>query len=125
MITTQAEAKRFFVDKVVTQARSEGVSLSEAEREMLLWSESDPNIEIDPTLPDRLSAEISDEEYERKIVGLLARRFSTEVSKDLRAEGEWKHASRVLHEGDHYILIMLDDAMAHPRKTWWQKLWGA
>lgn len=61
MITTQTEAKRFFVDKVVAQARSEGVSLSEAEREMLLWSESDPNVEIDTTLPTRLTAEISDE----------------------------------------------------------------
>lgn len=122
---TQTEAKRFFVDKVVAQARSEGVPLSDAEREMLSWSESDPDITVDSALPARLQAEISDEDYERKIVGLLARSFSAVVRTNPRAEDEWTQASRVLHDGDHYILVMLDDAMAQGGRNWWQKLWGA
>ena len=34
MVQTQSEAKRYFVDKVLRQARSEGVTLSDAERRM-------------------------------------------------------------------------------------------
>ena len=79
MVHTQTEAKRLFVEKVVMQARLEGVSLSDAERTMLFWSESDPDVVVDPQLPDRLAIEISDEEYEKKVTGLLARRFAAEV----------------------------------------------
>ena len=124
MIITETEAKRFFVDKVVAQARAEDVSLTEAEREMLLWSESDPDIEIDPTLPRRFEAEISDEEYEKKVVGLLARSFSADIRANPQAEDEWKHASRLLHQGDHYILVMLDEAVGQRWRSWWQKFWG-
>jgi len=124
VITTQTEAKLFFVNKVIAQARAEGVPLTGAEREMLSWSESDPNIKIDPTLPARFKAETSDEEYEKKIVGLLVRSFGTDIAANPQAEDEWKQASRVLHEGDHYILIMLDEAIGPRWKSWWQKLWG-
>jgi hypothetical protein len=121
MITTQTEAKRFFVDKVVAQARAEGASLSTAEREMLSWSESDPDLKIDPTLPRRFEEETTEEEYEKKIVRLLARSFSADVRANPAAEHQWKHAAGVLHEGDHYILIMLDEAVAHRWRSWWQK----
>ena len=43
MIRTHSEAKRFLVDKVVAQARVERTPLSDAERQMLSWSESDPD----------------------------------------------------------------------------------
>jgi hypothetical protein len=101
------------------------VSLTEAEREMLSWSESDPDIEIDPTLPVRFEAEVSDEDYEKKVVGLLARSFSNDIRVSPQAEDQWKHASRVLHQGDHYILVMLDEAVGHRWKKWWQKFFGA
>jgi hypothetical protein len=101
MITTQTEAKRFFVDKVMAQARTEGMSLTEAECEMLLWSESDPDIAIDPTLPQRLEREVSDAEYEKKIVGLIIRSFGADTRANPQAEDQWKHASGVLHQGDH------------------------
>jgi hypothetical protein len=124
MITTQAEAKRFLVDKIVAQAQTEGVLLTAAERQMILWSESDPDIKIDPTLPQRLEAEISDDEYERKIVGLLTRSFAADVRANPQAEDQWKHVSTVLHQGDHYVLVMLDEAVGHRWKTWWQRFLG-
>jgi hypothetical protein len=61
MVRTQSEAKRFFVDKVVARARVERVSLSDAERQMLSWSESDPDFIVDPRLPQQLASEMSDE----------------------------------------------------------------
>jgi hypothetical protein len=120
MVHSQTEAKRLFVEKVVTQARLEGVSLSDAERTMLSWSESDPDFVVDPQLPARLAAEVSDQEYEKKVTGLLARRFAAEVDSDPAAKAQWKQAAEVLHQGDHYILIMLDAAVGGRLKRGWQ-----
>ena len=120
MVRSQSEAKRFFVDKVVARAGVERVSLSDAERQMLSWSESDPDFVVDPRLPDQLASEISDDEYERKVVGLLARSFAADVAVRPTAEGQWKQAAEVLHQGDHYILIMVDEAVGGRLKRWWQ-----
>jgi len=120
MFRTQIEAKRFIVDRVVAQARVEGVTLSDAEQEMLSWSESDPEFVVDPELPERLAAEISDENYERKIVGLLSRCFKTDVERTPEAEAQWREAAGILRQGDHCILIMLDEAIGHHSRPWWQ-----
>ena len=87
MVHSKTEAKRLFVEKVLTQARIEGVPLSDAERQMLSWSESDPGSVVDPQRPEQLAAEISDEEYEKKVTGLLARRFAAEVAAEPAAGG--------------------------------------
>ncbi len=71
MIQTQSDAKRIFVEKVLTEAQMEGVSLTEAERRMLSWSESDPDFKADPVLVEQLATEMSDEEYESKVARLL------------------------------------------------------
>jgi hypothetical protein len=111
MVRTQAEAKRFFVDKVLAQAGAEGMALSDAEQKMLFWSEPDPDSVVDLGLPERLAGEISDTDYEKKIVGLLSRSFQVDVARSPEAEAQWKEASRILHQGDHYIVVMLDEAV--------------
>jgi len=70
MFATPAEAKQFFVEKVLAQARAEHVRLSPAEQAMLRWSESDPTFEPDPTLVEKLATEISDEAYETEVADL-------------------------------------------------------
>jgi hypothetical protein len=120
MVRTQSEAKRFFVDKVVARARVERVSLTDAERQMLSWSESDPDFIVDPRLPQQLASELSDEEYEKKVVGLLDRSFVADVEVSPERADQWKQAAAVLHEGDHYILVMLDKAVGGRLKRWWQ-----
>ena len=122
MVRTQSEAKRFFVDKVVARARVERVPLSDAERQMLSWSESDPDFIVDARLPQQLASEMSDEEYEKKVVGLLDRSFVADVEVSPERADHWKQAAAVLHEGDHYILVMLDEAVGGRLKRWWQ-LW--
>jgi hypothetical protein len=120
MFNSQSDAKRFVVEQVLTQARAENVQLSDVERKMLSWSESDPDFIVDPQLPAQLASEISDEEYERKVAGLLSRRFGVGVSADPAAEAQWTQAAEVLHQGDHYILVMLDEALGSRVKRWWQ-----
>lgn len=101
MFNSQSAAKRFVVEQALAQARAENVQLSDAERRMLSWSESDPDFVADPELPAQLASEISDEDYERKIAGLLSRRFGVEVGGGPAAEAQWRQAAEVLHQGDH------------------------
>src|SRR5687768_7568659 len=119
MVQTQTEAKRFFVDKVLRQAHAEGVRLSEAEHQMLSWSESDPDFVVDPQLPGRLASEMSDEAYEKKIGELLARGFAADEAANPASAEQWRQASEVLRQGDHYILVMLNEAMGSRLKRWW------
>ena len=119
MFTSQEEAKRFFVDKIAAQAEAEGIRLSDAEREMLSFSESDPEFAVDPTLVEKLQAEISDEEYEVKIAGLLERAWKRDVEADSNAGNLYREAFAALSQGDHYLLVMIDRALRSPLRPWW------
>lgn len=116
----RTEAKAFFADKVAQQARSEGLRLSDAERRMLSWSESDPDFIAEPGLADQLALEMSDEEYEAKIAGLLERSFESNVAADPAARKAWRQMHAALSEGDYYILIMIDRAVGAKLRPWWQ-----
>jgi hypothetical protein len=120
VVHTQAEAKRFFADKVVQQALADAVALSDVERQMLLWSECDPTFRADPTLVDKLASEISDEEYEAKISGLLQRALEREVAVNARAIDQWRQARTLLKEGDHYILVFVDRAAGRKLRRVWE-----
>ena len=119
MFTTPGQAKRFFVDKIVAQATQEGHPLSDNERWMLSWSESDPEFPVDPARASALTAEISDEDYERKVAGLAQRALAKDIATDPGALAIYKEAYRTLNEGDHYILIMLDRGLAKRLRPWW------
>lgn len=114
----QAQAKKFFVDRVISQATSEGLRLSEAEKRMLSWSESDPFYEPDPQVVEKLESEMSDEEYEAKISGLIKRAYDADIVAIPSSRDRYKEAYRQLKEGDHYILIMIEDAIGRHVKRW-------
>jgi hypothetical protein len=120
MVNTQAEAKRFFVEKVTERASNDGVSLSRAERWTLQFSESDPEFVVDPRLVNELASEMSDEEYEAKIAGLLERSYAAEFAADAGARAVWQQAHSVLEQGDHYIQNMIDLAVGRKLKRWWE-----
>ena len=120
MFSTQTEARQFFVTQIVDRARIESIPLSVDEQQMLLWSESEPDPGADPALAERLAADISDADYETKIAGLLKRSFDTSAGADATARDRWEHAWRVLRQGDHYLLVMIERAIGGRRKPWWQ-----
>ena len=66
----------------MAQAIADGKPLSEAERYMLSFSESDPDFVVKPAMVDQLAAEISDEDYEAKVVGLLERVWTRDMQAD-------------------------------------------
>lgn len=123
MAESQSQAKRLFADRVIQQASSEGIPLSAAERQMLFWSESDDEFKAGSPLPTALAAELSDEEYEAKICGLLRRRFQADLSSGTRARERWRRALAVLQQGDHYITVMVDRAVGSKVKPRSQ-IWG-
>src|SRR4029453_4703807 len=102
-LATETEARKFFVARIAQQAQREGVSLSDDERQMLLWSESAPDSVADPELAERLAAEISDADYESQIFGLLGSSFERDTAVDPGAKKVWGAALSVLRRGDHYI----------------------
>jgi hypothetical protein len=119
---TESEARQFFVEKIIQQAQREGVRLSDDERQMLLWSESAADSRADPALGERLAVDISDADYESKIVGLLKGSFDTDTAADPSATQAWAAALAVLRRGDHYILVMINDAVGAHLKPWW-RIW--
>ena len=116
LFSSQAEAKSFFVDRIVSQASAEGQPLSDNERWMLRFSESDPDFIVDLHRVAQLEAEISDSDYEDKIVGLLERSYQRDASAGTNAQALYREASATLHQGDHYLLIMIDRALGYVPK---------
>ena len=119
MFTSQGQAKRFFVEKVIAQAATEGVPLSDAEQRMLSFSESDPEFVVSPGLVEKLQAEISDDAYEAKIAGLIESAWKRDVESDSNARTVYREAFTVLSQGDHYLLVMIDRALQRHLRPWW------
>ena len=119
MFATQAEAKQFFVERVLAQARAEQLRLSPAEQGMLSWSESDPSFTPDLALVEQLATEVSDEAYEGKIAGLLERSYRRDLTADSAARDRYREAYSVLTRGDHYLLVMIRRALGRYLRPWW------
>ena len=119
MFATQTEAKRFFVERVLAQARAEQIRLSLAEQAMLSWSESDPAFTPDPRLVEELGAEISDKDYETKVAGLLERSYQRDLRSDSAATDTYREAYSVLTQGDHYLVVMVRRALGSRLRPWW------
>jgi hypothetical protein len=119
LFASQGQAKRFFVDKIVAQAAAEGSPLSDAERQMLSFSESDPEFVVDPALVRQLEAEISDQQYEAKVAGLVQRSYERDAAHDNGTRDAYRDAYTVLRQGDHYLLVMIDRALKAQLRPWW------
>jgi hypothetical protein len=120
MIHTPTEARRFFIDKVLAEARRQGIALTDAEQQMLGWSESEPDSIGDPELAERLAAEISDEDYELKVSALLKAALQRDLESDTHALDDYRRAYALLRQGDHYILVMIDRALGRCLRPWWK-----
>ena len=123
MFSSQGQAKRFFVDKIIAQAAREGQPLSENARWMLSFSESDPEFVVDHARVAALAAEIPDAEYEDKISGLIQRACAAEIVANPAALQKYREAFTTLNKGDHYLLIMLKQGLARWIRPWWAFWW--
>jgi hypothetical protein len=126
MPESRTQATRFFATRIAHQASSDGTPLSDVERQMLNWSESDPTSKADPQLPAALASEMSDDEYEAKVCGLLQRAFAADLAADPHAREKWRRAFAALQRGDYYIAIMIERALGSKvrNRRWWPQVWG-
>jgi hypothetical protein len=104
---TIKEAKDFLAAKIAAEAEREGVPLTEVERKMLYFSETDW------TLPDMAAAsaefdrDYDENEYELKIAK-LARKIEARNHADNPAEeAAWDDALLKLSEGDNYLTVLI------------------
>ena len=100
-------AKDYLVEKIVAEAARQGVPLSNVEREMLYWTEDDLLSPHMLQVAEELERECSDHEYEAKI-GSFVQGLQSHLTREER--DLWDEAVLKLCEGDHYLLVLIDEA---------------
>jgi hypothetical protein len=97
------EAKEFLISRIVAEAQCENILLSEVERKMLYFSESNWTLPDMTAVYEDFDREHDQNQYEKKIAGLI-RRTDKHVRKESRNEYDtWWAAIRFLKREDHYI----------------------
>lgn len=110
------EAIDFLVQEIAFEAQAEGIPLSNLERRMLYFTETGDAIEDPGALNEEFAAQYRTAEYETKISRLVAHAYRR-IKRESPAKLElWNGALRVLHEGDHYILVFCK--RPNPGKPW-------
>ena len=107
--TTQ-EAKQFLVDKIAEQAQRSGIALSDVERKMLYFSETDWTLPEIAEVNATFEREYDQSQYENKIskiVRELRARLRRENAGDFDV---WNSAIQKLCDGDHYLMVMVQQA---------------
>ena len=103
------DAKDFLVDQVAEQAALEKESLSDTEKRMMYFTESDPSSCDDPiALNDEFEAQCDMAEYETKLSRLLHHAYTRLKSEDPEKVRTWDQSIRMLRKGDHYVLVLWD-----------------
>ena len=119
-----SEAKEFFIQKVLDQARKENINLSDVEKQMLSWRDTDPNFYENHELYERFEKEIPKGEYEKKIARLVRSGYDDELAANNVARETYKRAYKAIKSKDYYILIMVDKAIGKDINKLGYFLWG-
>lgn len=102
------QAKDFLVQQAVEQAAVEGVSLSDIEKKMMYFTESDASCENPIELNEQFEAQYDATKYETKMSRLLRHAYERLKSEDPERLREWSVSIRTLRKGDHYLLVLWD-----------------
>ena len=105
------QAKDFLVQQTAEQVTRENVQLSDIEKKMMYFTESDSTSCENPLeLNDEFEAQYDTEAYEAKISRLLHNAYERLKVEDPERMREWKLAMRTLRKGDHYLLVLWDSS---------------
>jgi len=103
-------AKQFLISKVIGEAELEHISLSEVEKKMLYFTESNPSFPDIYEVNAEFERTCDSDEYEMKISRLLRNAREVDRKESLLKEQQWKDALEALKNEDHYILVMAGEA---------------
>jgi hypothetical protein len=112
------QAKEFLVSQILEQARRENVPLSEIERKMLYFTETEETL---PQVNEQFERDYDDSAYEKKIAGLLRKAHQRNQQESPTGEEVWKQAVADLRKEDHYLLVMVDQSL-QPASDFWSVL---
>ncbi|MBN1474006.1 MAG: hypothetical protein JW914_05275 [Syntrophaceae bacterium] len=118
------EAKEFFIQKVLDQARKENINLSYVEKQMLSWRDTDPNFYKNYGLYERFEEEIPTAEYEKKISRLIRGSYDNDLAANNVARETYSQAFKAIKWKDYYIFIMVDKAIGRDINKLRYFLWG-
>jgi hypothetical protein len=117
--SSQSQAKKFFIEKIKFQTQKDHVSLSEAEEYMLAWSEEDKGFLHNQELTDKFNEETTENVFEKKVIQLIKKAYKEDLRNDPSAKETYQSAYLTLCKGDHYLLVMLDEALdKDPSASW-------
>jgi hypothetical protein len=109
------EAKEFLISKIVTEAQSENVPLSEVERKMLYYTESAWTLPEMIEVAEEFDSEYDQSKYEKKIARLVGKAYKRTCKQSRDEYDAWWRAVRFLDKEDHYISVMIRLAGVRPR----------
>jgi hypothetical protein len=109
------EGKEFLISRIVEETNRENVPLSEVERKMLYFSESDWTLPDIMEVNDQFDRECDQDEYEEKITALVSKAAQPDRKQSGEKYDAWWDAIRLLEKQDHYILVMIRAAGLRPR----------
>ena len=122
------QAKDFLADQAAQQAALDRNPLSDVERRMMYFTESDPASCDNPiSLNDEFEEKYDAVEYEEKMSRLLSRAYKRLKDENAGARLQWDEAISTLEQGDHYILVLLNDDSKLARqglRIWVVVAWG-
>jgi hypothetical protein len=119
------QAKDFLVQQTAEQAARESVALSETEKKMMYFTESDATSCDNPVeLNEEFEAQYDTTEYETKLPRLLHHAYDRLRLEDPEGKRTWDQAIRTLRKGDHYFLVLWDikPASEHPTRDFFKLL---
>ena len=101
------EAKDFIADQAAQQAALDRTPLSDLEKRMMYFTESDPASCDDPvSLNDEFEGKYDTTEYEAKMSRLLRRAYKRLKAENEAGKLQWDGAISTLEKGDHYVLLL-------------------
>jgi hypothetical protein len=109
-------AKDFLARRIADQARQDGAPLSEVERKMLYFSETDWTLPDMETVSAEFDRDYDQDEYEQKIAQLVAHITADRHHRNEGEEERWDAAVVKLTEGDHYLLVLINEPVRNPEK---------
>jgi hypothetical protein len=103
--SSQKQAKEYLIERIVAEAGRESVPLSDVERKMLYFSETDWTLPGILDVNAEFERDYDDTAYEQKIAGLVR---NLETRATCEEQEQWGDALIKLSEGDHYLQVLID-----------------
>ena len=110
------EAKDFVVSRIVEEAQREGAPLSEPERKMLYFSESEMS-EAEAELCADFDREYDQDSYEQRIAAFIQKIDKRYRTQDAQEYARWRSAIQLLLQNGNYIGVMVAQSGLRPRGT--------